>query len=180
MSKSLKPTPRQRHQVIVEVLNNFHASSEAAVNNQQSPKATFYLPQTQEWYYLGDRTDTSNASKAAFLQSLTECCRDLSPKGRSIDQQTFLKVKTLPQMNPCTPKTSTSFIKKLWIHRSNLLNKDAINLVLSMALIFMLTCIGSMLILCFFFEIEKWSLSPTTEPQRTSDSPTPDVSAQTR
>jgi hypothetical protein len=46
-------------------------------------------------------------------------------------------------------------MKKIQDYGSTFFNKEAIDLVFSLMLLFMLTCIGSMLMICFFFEMEK-------------------------
>ncbi|MBE9224641.1 hypothetical protein IQ264_04040 [Phormidium sp. LEGE 05292] len=58
--------------------------------------------------------------------------------------------------------TSTSLVKKLRVYYSKLFDKDVVELVFTFILLFMTTCIGSMLMICFFWEMEKRSL-PQTE-----------------
>ena len=56
--------------------------------------------------------------------------------------------------------------------RFNRKTKDEIALVFSILLIFMTTCIGSMLLICFFFTMEKREMKhvppPQTKSQRSS------------
>jgi hypothetical protein len=75
-----------------------------------------------------------------------------------------------------TSVTSSSLMKKLRAYCPNLFNKDAIDLVFGAMLIFMLTCIGSMLIICFFFELEKRIPSPHSDVEQSSTLPNSNVS----
>jgi hypothetical protein len=78
-------------------------------------------------------------------------------------------------MTSFTSKPFSNLVKKLQAHCSNLFDKDAVELVFTTMLIFMLTCIGSMLMICFFFEMEKREMDqqslPQTEVQSPSTSP---------
>lgn len=66
------------------------------------------------------------------------------------------------------PEASMSLIKRLCAYCSTLYKaqtRETVDLVFFALLIFTLTCIGSMLMICFFFEMEKRSL-PQTESQQ--------------
>jgi hypothetical protein len=54
-----------------------------------------------------------------------------------------------------TSKTSIHLIKKLQVYCFNLFSRDAIDHVFSIMMTFILTCIGAMLIITFFFAMEK-------------------------
>jgi hypothetical protein len=80
-----------------------------------------------------------------------------------------------PQMTACNPGISTSLIKKVRTYCTNLLKaktQDTSDLVFSVMMIIMVTCIGSMVMLCFFFEMEQRSPSPHRQPQQSSVLPT--------
>jgi hypothetical protein len=86
-----------------------------------------------------------------------------------------------------TSFTSTSFnglVRKLQVHYSNLFGKDAVELVFTIIFIFMLTCIGSMLMICFFFEMDKREKDqqslPQTEAQSLSALTAPDAPMQSQ
>lgn len=48
-----------------------------------------------------------------------------------------------------------NLVKILQVYGSNLLNKDAVELVFTIMFVLMLTCISSMLMICFFFGVER-------------------------
>jgi hypothetical protein len=57
-------------------------------------------------------------------------------------------------------RNHTHWFEKLRANCLNLLTaeaKDIVELVFSVLLIFMLTCVGAMLMICFFFEVERKS-----------------------
>jgi hypothetical protein len=85
-------------------------------------------------------------------------------------------------MTSDTSNLFTRFIKKVRGYGSTPFDKDAIDLVFSLMLLFMLTCVGSMLMICFFFEMDKREMdkkssSPSTESQRSSVLPASSPSA---
>jgi hypothetical protein len=73
-----------------------------------------------------------------------------------------------------TSKPFNNLVKKLQVHCSSLFDKDtkdAVELVFSIMTIFMLTCLGSMLMLCFFFEMDKREMDKQSLPQTEVQSP---------
>jgi hypothetical protein len=74
-------------------------------------------------------------------------------------------------MTSFTSKPFNNLVKKLQVHCSTLLDKDTVELVFTVMLIFMLTCIGSMLMICFFFEMEKREMNQQSLPQTEVQSP---------
>lgn len=74
-------------------------------------------------------------------------------------------------MNSFTSNSFNNLVKKLQVQCSNLFDKDAVELVFTTMFIFMLTCIGSMLMICFFFEMEKREMNQQSLPQTEVQSP---------
>lgn len=164
LCKLLQPAVRRRYQSAAEVLADLNSSS-------ASTSAIVYLPPTQDWYYLPDKENNSDSERqsALFLSSwLTEALE--TPQAQEI-----------PLLAEETSKPFNGWVKKLQIRCSNLFNKDTVELVFTLMLIFMLTCIGSMLMICFVFEMEKREnnkqLLPKTTVESSSVLPAPDLSA---
>ena len=69
-------------------------------------------------------------------------------------------------------KTQLTLMQKLRAYLPNRLKaevREATDIVFSVMVIFMLTCVGSMLLICFFFEMERRSPTPQpTAPQPTT------------
>jgi hypothetical protein len=74
-------------------------------------------------------------------------------------------------MTSFTSKPFNNLVKKLQVHCSNLFNKDTVELVFTVMLILILTSIGSMLMICFFFEMEKREMDKQSLPQAEVQSP---------
>jgi serine/threonine protein kinase len=121
-------------------------------------------------------------------QSVTEVLADLNSsvvlttRQRTDSATSQLSSSTDPSLEMSKP--FNGLMKKLQVRCSNLFDKDAVELVFTIMLIFMLTCIGSMLMICFFFEMEKRAMDQQSLPQTEVQSPfalsAPGVSAQSQ
>lgn len=111
------------------------------INSAQAVRSisssTIYIPETQEWYDLTPGTKTSEVARKVALFLGPRLAADAADlKPISLGRRLF--------------KTTT---------------KDAVELVFGGMLLFMLTCIGSMALICFFFEMERRSSTPHPEIQ---------------
>jgi len=71
-----------------------------------------------------------------------------------------------------TSNRYTFRLKKFKAVCSNFFNRDAVDLIFSTMLLFAVTCLGSMLMICYFFELEK-RLPPQSEKHQVSSFSTP-------
>ena len=136
------------------VINSLRPALISAINAARTAgsvtSATIYNPQTRTWYDFAPETETWGRNHPV-----------------SAGKSKPFNLNVLPVGNP---KNRFYCLQKLRLRSINLLaaqTKDAIDLVFSALFLLSLTSIGSMLLICFFFEMERRSpLAPQPEIQQ--------------
>lgn len=155
LCKLLQPATRRRYQSAVEVLADLDASS--TLVNSSLGLLEGAIAQNAARAAIADREGNFQPA----LRSTTRATRNIrSTVSVTVDDPQVQTRDRLPNYMkvPCNSKNYTSSTEKLRTYFSRLLNaqtKDVVELVFASMFLFILTCVGSMLILGAFIKMEQ-------------------------